>query len=114
MDEFEIRHLPVASKGRLVGIISDRDLKRALDPALGLPPKNELFVDDVMVHDPYVVETQTPLDEVLLEMADRHIGCVLVVKNGKLVGLFTTTDACRVFGESLRAKRSETDGDDAA
>jgi acetoin utilization protein AcuB len=114
MEEFEIRHLPVASEGKLVGVISDRDLKRALDPALGLPPKDELFVDDVMVHEPYVVETQTPLDGVLLEMADRHIGCALVVKKGKLVGLFTTTDACRVFGESLRGKRSASDGDDAA
>jgi hypothetical protein len=31
----------------LAGVLSDRDLKRALDPDLGLPPKDELFVRDV-------------------------------------------------------------------
>ena len=36
MEELEIRHLPVAREGRLVGVLTDRDLKRALDPALGL------------------------------------------------------------------------------
>jgi acetoin utilization protein AcuB len=103
MLEHEVRHLPVVRRGRLAGVLSDRDLKRALDPDLGLPPKNELLVDEVMVHDAYVVETTTPLDEVLLEMADGHIGSALVVKREKLVGIFTATDACRVFGEHLRA-----------
>jgi CBS domain-containing protein len=111
MDELEIRHLPVVRDGRLVGVITDRDLKRALDPALGLPPKNELFVEDVMVWDVYVVDSHTPLDVVSLEMADRHIGCALVVREGKLVGVFTTTDACRVLGERLRSLH---DDDDAA
>ena len=36
-------------------------------------------------------------DRVLLHMADEHIGCALVVKDGRLAGIFTTTDACRVF-----------------
>jgi acetoin utilization protein AcuB len=114
LDDLEIRHLPVARGGRLIGVITDRDLKRALDPALGLPPKNELFVEDVMVWDAYVVDSHTPLDVVSLEMADRHIGCALVVREGKLVGVFTTTDACRVLGERLRSLHDAADGDDAA
>jgi CBS domain-containing protein len=43
MVEHEVRHLPVKDEHRLVGILTDRDLKRALDPDLGLPPKEELL-----------------------------------------------------------------------
>jgi acetoin utilization protein AcuB len=114
MHEHEIRHLPVARGGELVGVLTDRDLKRALDPSLGLPPKNELFVEDVMVRDAYVVETKTPLEEVLLEMAKRHIGCTLVTRGGNLAGIFTATDACRVFGEHLRNERGGPPSDDDA
>ena len=104
MRSHEVRHLPVVAGSRLTGVLTDRDLKRALDPSLGLPPKNELFVDDVMVHAPYVVETSAPLDGVLEHMADELIGCALVVRQGKLVGIFTTTDVCRAFAGHLRTQ----------
>lgn len=106
MLEHDVRHLPVTRGSKLAGVLTDRDLKRALDPGLGLPPKNELCVDDVMVHDPYVVENTEPLDRVLLEMADAHIGSALVTRASKLVGIFTATDACRAFGEHLRDGRA--------
>jgi CBS domain-containing protein len=115
MVEHGIRHLPVARRGELVGVLTDRDLKRALDPSLGLPPKNELFVEDVMVHEAYVVETTVPLEQVLQEMADRHIGCALVTREGKLSGIFTSTDACRAFAAHLRRERGGPgEGDDDA
>ncbi len=114
MLEHDVRHLPVVRDGKLVGVLSDRDLKRALDPSLGLPPKDELFVDDVMVHDPYVIDTHERLDRVLLRMADEHIGCALVVKDGRLAGIFTTTDACRVFGEHLQREYGPPGGGDEA
>ncbi len=114
MHEHDVHHLPVQQGKKLVGVLSDRDLKRALDPSLGLPPADELFVDDVMVHDPYVVEAKTPLDEVLLEMADARIGSALVVKEGKLVGIFTANDACRAFGMHLRGERRTPPPDEVA
>lgn len=114
MIQHEVRHLPVIRAGRLAGVLTDRDLKRALDPSLGLPPKNELLVDDAMVHDAYVVETTESLDRVLLEMADSHIGSALVVKGAKLVGIFTATDACREFGEHLRDEFPEAPEDGVA
>ena len=105
MAEHGIRHLPVTDqKGALVGVLADRDLKRSLDPSIGLPPKNELFVRDVCVLDPYVVDPWEPLDDVLVQMAERHVGSALVAKEGKLVGIFTATDACRSFAEFLRAQ----------
>ena len=111
MSSHEVRHLPVMHAGELVGVLTDRDLKRALDPGLGLPPKDELFVDDVMVFEAFVVDASAALDGVLLEMADRHIGCALVSSKGRLAGIFTTTDACREFGAYLRVT---TEGDEAA
>ena len=102
MLEHQIRHLPVKRRQRLVGVLTDRDLKRALDPALGMAPRDELFVDDVMVADIYAVSLDEPLDRVLQEMAERHIGCALVVKDGHLAGIFTSTDACRVLADDLR------------
>ena len=114
MLEHEVRHLPVKRRQRLVGVLTDRDLKRALDPSLGLAPKDELFVDDVMVSDAYTVSVDEPLDAVLAEMADRHIGCVLVVKNGHLAGIFTNTDACRVLADDLRERFPANAGGDAA
>lgn len=104
MVEHDVRHLPVQRGARLVGVLTDRDLKRALDPSLGLPSRDELFVEDAMIHDPYVVQTTEPLDAALAAMADAHIGSALVVKGEKLVGIFTATDACRAFAEHLRAE----------
>lgn len=108
MVRFGVRHLPVTEKKMLVGVVTDRDIKRALDPDLGYPPKEELFVSDVAVFEPYIVDASEQLDTVLLTMAEERIGCALVVQEGKLAGIFTTTDACRLFGEYLRTEFAGT------
>ena len=78
MVEHSIRHLPVKDGSTLVGVLTDRDLKRALDPNLGLPPEEELFVRDVFVADAYVVDVTEPLDGVLDQLSTQHIGSALV------------------------------------
>lgn len=103
MVEHEIRHLPVKDGNSLLGVLTDRDLKRALDPSLGLPPKEELFVRDVFVPDAYVVDVSEPLDRVLDHLSSHHIGSALVTRHGRLAGTFTLTDAARLFCEHLRA-----------
>lgn len=114
MIEHEIRHLPVQRDGELVGILTDRDLKRALDPDLGMPAKDELFVNDVYVADAYVVDGGEPLDVVLAHLAEHHIGSALVTKHQKLVGILTATDACRLFCEHLRSLFPRGSGTDVA
>jgi acetoin utilization protein AcuB len=114
MVRHEVRHLPVKRGNALVGVLTDRDLKRALDPDLGLPPKDELFVRDVFQPDPYIVDSSEPLDNVLEHMAAEHIGSALVTKNGHLVGIFTATDACRVFCRHLRSIFPKNSGDAVA
>jgi acetoin utilization protein AcuB len=114
MEEHGIRHLPVKDGDLLVGVISDRDLRLALDPALGLPPADRLEIGAVCVRDVYLVEMNEPLDRVLDTMARRHLGSALVVKDGRLAGVFTTTDACRQFGQALEVIYPPGGGDRAA
>ena len=114
MVRHEVRHLPVKEGHVLVGVVSDRDLKRALDPDLGLPPKDELFVRDVFEPHAYVVDASEPIDNVLEHMADEHIGSALVTKHDQLVGIFTATDACRVFCRHLRSIFPDSPGDAVA
>lgn len=114
MVEHQIRHLPVMRGRSLVGILSDRDLKRALDPTLGLPPEDELFVRDVYVSDPYVVDSNTALDVVLEQMAAQHVGSALVTSHGRLAGILTATDVCRLYCDHLRKLFPPRDGEDVA
>lgn len=102
MIEHQVRHLPVLKEHELLGILTDRDLKRALDPELGLPPRQELFVRDIYVADVYKVDDRAPLDDVLEYMSLHHIGSALVTKQGRLAGIFTSMDACRVYCDHLR------------
>jgi acetoin utilization protein AcuB len=114
MVEHGVRHLPVKDGDRLAGVLSDRDLKRALDPELGLPPKDQLFVRDAFHDEAYAVDWSEPLDAVLDEMWRRHIGSALVTRHGRLVGIFTTMDACRTLWKTLRALFPAGTGDEAA
>jgi acetoin utilization protein AcuB len=103
MARHHVRHLPVKRGTSLIGVVSDRDLRMALDPQRG---KGDpvLRVRDVTSLDVYVVDLSTPLDEVLSHMARSHVSCALVRKGTRVVGVFTTTDACRLFGEFLRGQ----------
>ncbi|MEE8265335.1 MAG: CBS domain-containing protein [Acidiferrobacterales bacterium] len=105
MERHGIRHLPVKDGDELIGVVSDRDIKRA---------KRELHVSDIVVRETYIVDLTERLDSVLLHLAQRHIGCALVVKEGRLAGIFTTSDACRVFGEYLRSLFPTEPGYDVA
>jgi acetoin utilization protein AcuB len=112
MVRHRVRHLPVKDHDTLVGVLTDRDVKRALDPDLGLPSKDELFVRDVFVADAYVVDAGEALDTVLEAMASRHVGSALITMHGRLAGIFTMTEACRVFCKHLRSLfPAEANGD---
>ncbi len=113
MRQQDIRHLPVQREGDLVGIVTERDIQIAESMSSGAEARL-LRVADVCAYEPYVVDVGDRLDGVLVEMAERKIGSVLVVKQGKLAGIFTATDACRAFGDFLRAVFPDGSGDEAA
>ena len=101
MREHNFRHLPVTCVGALVGILSDRDIKLALGPDFAGVCESELQVRDAYIERPCVVPASTPVAIVARTMAEHHIGSALVTKNGKLVGIFTVTDACRALARML-------------
>lgn len=107
MAEHDIHHLPVKRGDQITGVIAMRDL-----PPMGADAARA--VSEIATGDPYVVDINARLDDVALTMAARHIDCVLVTRDGHLAGLFTTTDACRLLGEHLRALAPPPPDDDVA
>ncbi len=93
------RHLPVLDDGKLVGVVSDRDIQLAL----GFKHGNikTMTVSDVFADEPYVTHPDTNLRTVAMEMAERKIGSAVVMDNEEVVGIFTTTDACRALHDVL-------------
>lgn len=114
MRAHNIRHLPVADGGKLEGMVSDRDIKLVLGPDFAYPDPDKLKVGDVMRRDPYTVDLDERMDNVLAHMAEHHIGSAIVTRQGKLAGVFTTSDACRIFAEHLREPFLRPGGGSAA
>ena len=103
MGEHNVHHLPVTRDHQVVGVITDQDLASATHLHTQSNDSSSLSVRDLHMAEPYIVSLDEPLANVLLTMAERHIDSVIVTRAGKLVGMFTTVDACRSFGEYLRA-----------
>jgi len=101
MGHHNVRHLPVTHEHAIVGVITDRDMTSAINLHSSSASAGSLSVRDLYMSDPYIVSVDEPLDKVLLTMAERHIGSAIVTKADKLVGMFTSVDACRSFGDYL-------------
>jgi len=102
-----IRHMPVVDDGKVVGILSQRDLFRsALITALGFGRKttNALIktikIKEIMTEQVITIAPEVTLREAARIMIDKKIGCLPVVENEKLVGLLTETDILRFVVES--------------
>lgn len=103
MRERNIRHLPVVDEGRLVGVVSQRDLY-LLETLKGVDPSAEK-VGEAMSPDPFAVGPDAPLDEVALAMAEHKYGSAVVLDQGVVIGLFTSVDALRALAAVLRRGR---------
>jgi acetoin utilization protein AcuB len=105
LKEHEIRHLPVLKDGdRLVGILSERDIKQASpSPATALEIReiyyllDKVKVKQIMTRRPYTVSSSAPIEEAALIIREKKIGCLPVVDDGKLVGILTETDIIDAF-----------------
>jgi CBS domain-containing protein len=113
MRQHGIRHVPVKQEDRVVGLISEGDLRWLTNPVGGAVDPETVRVRDVQVPPPYAVELSAPLGPVLLEMARRHVGSAIVLRSGRLAGIVTETDVCRALGLVLE-RRFGPGGGDAA
>lgn len=95
MSEHGIRHLPVVAEGRVVGLVSERDLALVM----GIPgvDKNRVEVTEAMIANPYIVSPETPLADVVATMHERKIGTAVVMRDGQMQGIFSVVDALAVL-----------------
>jgi acetoin utilization protein AcuB len=104
MRAFDVRHLPVLDGGRIVGVLSQRDVLfvetlRDVEPS-------KVTVEDAMSTEVYAVSPQTALFDVVQEMHEHKYGCVVVVDGAHVVGIFTSIDALRALAGLLGPSRS--------
>ena len=103
--EHDFHHLPVTESGQLVGMLTAGKLANG-----GAAPLRHLCENE-----PYIVDINERLSEVLNTMARLRVDAAIVVKHGKLAGVFTAADACRVFADLLDVLEPPPgDGDEAA
>lgn len=96
-----VRHLPVLADGKLVGLLTQRDLIRA---SANLPPAvvRGLKAEEVMRRDLVTVRPGTPLRRAARLMLGRKIGCLPVLEaGGKLVGILTESDLAELAEELI-------------
>jgi acetoin utilization protein AcuB len=103
MDEYNIRHLPVQENGKVIGIVSERDLHHHIKREAPEAEKDRIQARHIMVPHPYIVPFRAPLNDVVFEMAKRRIGSVIVQRQGKLAGILSAIDVCRILGEYLES-----------
>lgn len=102
-----IRHLPVVEKGRLVGILTQRDLFRAgLSNAMGFGDKARkeflgiVVVKEVMTDEVVTVGPDEDVKNAAKKMLEHKVGCLPVVEGDKLLGLLTESDLLRFVVDS--------------
>ena len=108
LQRHRIRHVPVVSEGRLIGILTDRDLKRAT-PSLLTGIDRETFdkfldetrVGQVMTRNPYTVTPTMSLKDAAKVLIDQKFGALPVIEAGKLVGIITETDLLKALHDML-------------
>lgn len=108
LKEKGFKHLPVVDgNGSLVGVVTDRDLKRAsasdattLEVHELLYLLDKLKIEQVMTHKPVTVTPQETVEGAAKLMAERKIGCLPVVEGTQVVGIVTKDDMLRLVARS--------------
>jgi acetoin utilization protein AcuB len=107
MEQHQIRHLVVLSDGDIYSLISDREIQHHA-ALYGSDKYSDLKVNDVCATSAVLADIHDRLDKVLEAMAKQHLGSVVILRDGELAGIFTTTDACRHFAKFLRQECPDT------
>lgn len=115
--ENNIRHLPVINNDRLIGVVTDRDLRLAAPPVWASGTNfDELratfetkTVGDVMTEQHAIISTSedTPIEDAARVLYEHKIGCLPVMRGDELVGILTETDVMRAFVELFSVDENE-------
>jgi acetoin utilization protein AcuB len=99
MAKHRVNQLPVLDDDRLVGIVTDRDIRDAYPTSLMINRTDEIdrfaervTVEEVMTHDVFIVRPETPLATAVGLLRRHRIGSLPVLRNQKLVGIITRSD----------------------
>ena len=96
-----IRHLPVMENDDIIGVISEKDLSRAVSLGHKLEEEPELEVGDLVHYRPYMVDVSDPVPVVVEAMMEKKIGSAIVLRDGEIVGIFTSVDALKHYCKLL-------------
>jgi CBS domain-containing protein len=104
-----IRHLPVVEDSKLIGIVTDRDVKRATPSLLSGVDRDEYDrvldetkIGQIMTREPTTITPETALKAAVKIFIERKVGALPVVSGGRLVGIVTEIDLLRVFQGMLK------------
>ncbi|HJQ26071.1 MAG TPA: CBS domain-containing protein [Blastocatellia bacterium] len=105
MDWNRVRHVPVEDEqGRLVGLLSVFEVLRRLDENAGQGQAEPVAVSQVMQRQPLVIPPDTPTLAAIALMRRNKVDCLLVVKEGRLIGLLTERDFIHVAARLLEQR----------
>ncbi len=115
MKEHSIRHLPIVDENRqLIGIISDRELRRPnwVDEAEDISHvyylDNSMFVRDVMITQVHVIHTYDTLSKAVKLLLEKGIGAAPVLdKTESLVGMLSAIDLLRALSDMIKEEKKK-------
>ena len=99
-----IRHLPVVDKGQIMGMVTDKDIRGVIDPAL----LADLTMADLMTKNPVVIPADTSVQEAAQLIFRKKTTGLLITKNRALVGIITLADMLKVLVEILEVLGNST------
>jgi CBS domain-containing protein len=106
-----LRHLPVLKDNLLVGVVTERDVKRfapGVMSGVSSGKYNEIMestpLSRVMTRDPMTLKPDQDVSDAAETLSTKRFGCLPVVDHGKLVGIITTSDLLRLMAQILKDK----------